>query len=57
MKTDVLQDFQIISVPLRFSHLTDNMPIAQPSAWKKDFVNSDQNLPKSKYQSFVVLSF
>ena len=29
----------------------------EPSAWKQNCVNSDQNLPGSKYQSFVVLSF
>ena len=29
----------------------------ETSAWKQNCVNSDQNLPGSKYQSFVVLSF
>ena len=33
------------------------MDRAEPSARKQNFVNSDQNLPGSKYQSFVVLSF
>ena len=36
---------------------SQNWVETKPRDRKQNFVNSDQNLPKSKYQGFVVLFF